>query len=115
LTRLTGQSLFYKDHDSLKQKLLSIAEEEGAQAAVYSLRTLASDQHLSIAATRTDPNTGKLHTEHYEVHGPVSIIITTTSPEAFDEETRSRFVPLTLDESEAQTAAILERQRRWCQ
>jgi DNA primase catalytic core len=112
VTRLTGQSLFYKDPDSLKQKLLSIAEEEGAQAAVYSLRTLASDQHLAIAATRTDPQTGKLHTEHYEVHGPVSIIITTTSPEAFDEETRSRFVPLTLDESEAQTVAILERQRR---
>jgi DNA primase len=112
VTRLTGQALFYKDSDSLKQKLLSIAEEEGAQAAVYSLRTLASDQHLAIAATRTDPQTGKLHTEHYEVHGPVSIIITTTSPEAFDEETRSRFVPLTLDESEAQTKAILERQRR---
>jgi DNA primase catalytic core len=112
VTRLTGQALFYKDPDSLKQKLLSIAEEEGAQAAVYSLRTLASDQRLSIAATRTDPATGKLHTEHYEVHGPVSIIITTTSPEAFDEETRSRFVPLTLDESEAQTKAILERQRR---
>lgn len=112
VTRLTGQALFYKDPDSLKQKLLSIAEEEGAQAAVYSLRTLASDQRLSIAATRTDPNTGKLHTEHYEVNGPVSIIITTTSPEAFDEETRSRFAPLTLDESEAQTKAILERQRR---
>jgi DNA primase catalytic core len=112
VTRLTGQALFYKDPDSLKQKLLAIAEEEGAQQAVYSLRTLASDQHLSIAATRTDPQTGKLHTEHYEVYGPVSIIITTTSPEAFDEETRSRFVPLTLDESEAQTVAILERQRR---
>jgi DNA primase len=112
VTRLTGQALFYKDPDSLKQKLLSIAEEEGAAQAVYSLRTLASDQHLSIAATRTDPGTGKLHTEHYEVNGPVSIIITTTSPEAFDEETRSRFVPLTLDESQAQTKAILERQRR---
>jgi hypothetical protein len=112
VTRLTGQALFYKDPDSLKQKLLSIAEEEGAQAAVYSLRTLASDQRLSIAATRTDPNTGKLHTEHYEVQGPVSIIITTTSPEAFDEETRSRFAPLTLDESEQQTRTILERQRR---
>jgi hypothetical protein len=112
VTRLTGQALFYKDPDSLKQKLLAIAEEEGAAQAVYSLRTLASDQQLSIAATRTDPQTGKLHTEHYEVHGPVSIIITTTSPEAFDEETRSRFVPLTLDESEAQTKAILARQRR---
>jgi hypothetical protein len=111
VTRLTGQALFYKDPDSLTHKLLAIAEDEGAAQAVYSLRTLASDQQLSIAATRTDPQTGKLHTEHYEVHGPVSILITTTSPEAFDEETRSRFVPLTLDESLAQTQTILARQR----
>ena len=76
------------------------------------MRTLASDQRLSIAATRTDPQSGKLHTEHYEVYGPVVIVLTTTSPEAFDEETRSRFVQLTMDESVAQTRAILERQRR---
>jgi DNA primase len=112
VTRLTGQALFYKEPDSLVNKLLSVAEEEGAAQAAYSLRTLASDQHLAIAATRTDPATGKLHTEHYEVHGPVSIIITTTSPEAFDEETRSRFVQLAMDESAQQTEAILERQRR---
>ncbi|MFN2529837.1 MAG: hypothetical protein ABR555_00925 [Pyrinomonadaceae bacterium] len=112
VTRLTGQALFYKDPDSLKHKVLAIAEDEGAFGAVYSLRTLASDQRLSIAATRTDPQTGRLHTEHYEVHGPVVIIVTTTSPEAFDEETRNRFVQLTMDESVAQTRAILERQRR---
>ena len=112
VTRLTGQALFYKDPYSLQRKMLAIAEEEGAQQAVYSLRTLASDQQLSIAATRTDPQTGKLHTEHYEVYGPVVIVITTTSPEAFDEETRSRFVLLTMDESREQTRAILERQRR---
>jgi DNA primase catalytic core len=111
VTRLTGQALFYKDPYSLQQKVLAIAEDEGALQAVYSLRTLASDQHLSIAATRTDPNTGKLHTEHYEVYGPVVIVLTTTSPEAFDEETRSRFVQLTMDESREQTKAILERQR----
>jgi DNA primase len=111
VTRLTGQALFYKDPDSLKGKVLAIAEEEGAAQAVYSLRTLASDQWLSIAATRTDPQTGKLHTEHYEIHGPVAIIITTTSPEAFDEETRSRFVLVTMNESVEQTRAILVRQR----
>ena len=52
VTRLTGQALFYKDPYSLQRKMLAIAEEEGAQQAVYSLRTLASDQQLSIAATR---------------------------------------------------------------
>jgi len=112
VTRLTGQALFYKDPYSLQRKVLLIAEDEGAAQAVYSLRTLASDQRLSIAATRTDPQSGKLHTEHYEVYGPVVIVLTTTSPEPFDEETRSRFVQLTMDESAAQTKAILERQRR---
>jgi DNA primase len=111
VTRLTGQALFYKDPYSLQRKMLVIAEDEGAQQAVYSLRTLASDQRLSIAATRTDPNTGKLQTEHYEVFGPVVIVITTTSAEAFDEETRSRFVQLSMNESIEQTKAILERQR----
>ena len=111
VTRLTGQALFYKDPYSLQRKMLVIAEDEGAQAAVYSLRTLASDQRLSIAATRTDPATGKLSTEHYEVFGPVVIVITTTSAEAFDEETRSRFVQLSMNESIEQTKAILERQR----
>lgn len=111
VTRLTGQALFYKDPYSLQRKMLVIAEDEGAQQAVYSLRTLASDQRLSIAATRTDPNTGKLQTEHYEVFGPVVIVITTTSAEAFDEETRSRFVQLSMNESVEQTRMILERQR----
>ena len=111
VTRLTGQALFYKDPYSLQRKMLVIAEDEGAMAAVYSLRTLASDQRLSIAATRTDPATGKLSTEHYEVFGPVVIVITTTSAEAFDEETRSRFVQLSMNESIEQTRAILATQR----
>ncbi|MBL0240378.1 MAG: DNA primase [Chloracidobacterium sp.] len=111
VTRLTGQALFYKDPYSLQRKMLVIAEDEGAMQAVYSLRTLASDQRLSIAATRTDPATGKLSTEHYEVFGPVVIVITTTSAEAFDEETRSRFVQLSMNESIEQTRIILSQQR----
>jgi DNA primase len=111
VTRLTGQALFYKDPYSLQRKVLAIAEVEGAQAAFYSLRTLISDQHLSIAATRTDPQTGKLHTEHYELYGPVPVITTTTAADAFDEETRNRFVQLTMDESREQTRAILAEQR----
>lgn len=111
VTRLTGQALFYKDPNSLKNKVLAIAEEEGASQAIYSLRTLASDQRLSVAVTQTSPQTGELQTKHYNIFGPVSILTTTTSAEAFDEETRSRFVLLTMDESQQQTKAILEQQR----
>ncbi len=110
-TRLTGQALFYKDEDSLAHKVLAIEEEQGASEAAYSIRTLQSAQALTIAATRTDPATGKLRTEEYRVRGPVAIVLSTTSPEAFDFETRNRFVQIGIDESHEQTRRILARQR----
>lgn len=107
-TRLTGQALFYKEQDGLKHKVLAIEEEEGMAQALYSIRTLASSQRLCVAATRSDPKTGKLKTEEYTVEGPVFIIIATTNPDALDAETRSRFIILTIDESSEQTRRIME-------
>lgn len=110
-TRITGQALFYQEEDALKHKVLAIDEEGGASEAIYSLRILQSSRTLSVSATRTDPQTGKHRAEHYEVHGPTSIFLTTAHPEALDYETRNRFVVLTADESAEQTRRILERQR----
>lgn len=110
-TRITGQSLFYKQSSELKYKVLAIAEEKGAEDAIYSIRTLQSDQHLTVAVTITDPKTGQKKTEEYLVEGPVVILLTTTNPEALDFETRNRFVILTIDESREQTRRILRRQR----
>ncbi len=110
-TRLTGQALFYKEEDALVHKVLAVDEEEGAEAAAYSIRNLQSAQVLSVAATRTDPQTGKLKTDEYHVKGPVFIMFTTTSPEALDYETRNRFVQVGIDESTEQTRRILRRQR----
>jgi len=110
-TRITGQSLFYKSYDALKFKVLAIAEEKGAEDAIYSVKTLQSDQYLTVAATITDPKTGHKRTEEYKVEGPTVIIITTTSPESLDFETRNRFVILTIDESREQTRRILKKQR----
>ncbi len=111
-TRLTGQSLFYRDANSLKNKLLAIEEEEGMQDAMYSIRTLQSSQKLSIASTRTDAKTGKMSVDEYTVYGPVVVMISTTNPEALDPETRQRFLILTIDESEEQTKSILNAQRQ---
>jgi hypothetical protein len=111
-TRLTGQALFYKEEDSLAHKVLAVDEERGAEEAAYSIRNLQSAQVLSIAATRTDPQTGKLRTEEYRVRGPVFIMFTTTSPEAMDYETRNRFVQAGVDESAEQTRRILMKQRQ---
>jgi len=110
-TRITGQALFYQDENALVHKLLAIDEEEGAAEAAYSLRNLQSGGSLSVSSTRTDPQTGKQKAEAYKVNGPTSIFLTTAHPEALDYETRNRFVILTVDESQAQTRRILERQR----
>jgi len=110
-TRLTGQSLFYRDPNALKNKVLAIEEEEGMQDAMYSIKTLISSQKLSIAATRTDAKTGKFSVEEYSVSGPVVVMVSTTNPDALDDETKQRFLVLTIDETPEQTKNILQAQR----
>jgi DNA primase len=110
-TRLTGQSLFYRDSNALKNKVLAIEEEEGMQEAMYSIKTLISSQKLSIAATRTDAKTGKFSVDEYTVYGPVVFMVSTTNPDALDDETRQRFLLLTINETQEQTEQILQAQR----
>ena len=109
-TRMTGQSLFYREQNALKNKVLAIEEEEGMQDAMYSIKTLISSQKLSIAATRTDAKTGKFSVDEYTVHGPVVVIVSSTNPDALDDETKQRFLILTIDESPEQTRSILSAQ-----
>ena len=109
-TRLTGQSLFYRDQNALKNKVLAIEEEDGMKEAMYSIKTLISSQRLSIAATRTDAKTGRFSVDEYSVTGPVVVIVSTTNPDALDDETKQRFLVLTIDESPEQTKDILQAQ-----
>jgi len=111
-TRMTGQSLFYRDQNALKNKVLAIEEEDGMRDAMYSVKTLISSQKLSIAATRTDARTGKFSVDEYTVSGPVVVIVSTTNPDALDDETKQRFLLLTIDESPEHTRAILQAQFR---
>lgn len=110
-TRISGQVLFYKDEDALKNKLLAVDEEDGASQAAYALRSLLSSGYLSCSVTRTDPQTGRQLADDRRVNGPTAVFMTTAHPEAFDYETRNRYVLLTVDESREQTKRILELQR----
>jgi len=109
-TRMTGQSLFYREQNALKNKILAIEEEDGMKDAMYSIKTLISSQKLSIAATRTDAKSGKFSVEEYTVYGPVVVMVSTTNPDALDDETKQRFLVLTIDESPEQTKQILQAQ-----
>ncbi|MBI2931407.1 MAG: hypothetical protein HYY16_07125 [Planctomycetes bacterium] len=101
LTRLTGQALFYQKHQSLRQKLLVVEEESGVSEAEYPLRILQSAKRLAVATSRGS----------HEVEGPVAVIVTSTSTELTD-ETKSRFLVTSVDESRQQSRAILEAQRK---
>lgn len=110
-TRITDQALFYKDEDSLVNKILAIEEEVGMGGAAYSIRNIQSSKKITVAATGKDAATGKMRTEEYTVKGPVAVMITTTAAE-LEGETASRFLFLTIDESAQMTEAIHRMQRQ---
>lgn len=107
---LSGQSLFYMGQTDLKNKVLALAEDEGAQRAAYVLKLLQSEGVLTIASTGKDPTSGRLVTHEYRVEGPVMIFLTTTAID-LDEELLNRCLILTVDEDRAQTRAIHRKQR----
>lgn len=111
LTSLSGKALFYKDQASLKHKVLSIEEGDGAGEAMYAVRNLISAGVLVSETTIKDLNTGRLTTMENRVEGPTSVFFTTTNPST-DPETMSRFFVTGIDESKEQTRKILTFQRK---
>ncbi|MFC1617466.1 CHC2 zinc finger domain-containing protein [Candidatus Margulisiibacteriota bacterium] len=109
-TRLTQQSLYYLGEDSLKHRFLSIEEEEGSSEASYSLKVLLSAKSLNVVSTSQDPATGKRKADEYVTHGPVAVMVSTTSPE-LEAELASRTLIISIDESKNQTSLIHQSQR----
>ena len=108
---MTGQSLFYMGEQDLKNKVLAIAEEEGAANTSYALKLLQSEGEVSIASTGKNATTGNLETQEYRVEGPVMLFSTTTAID-IDEELMNRCLVLSVDESREQTQAIHAQQRK---
>jgi hypothetical protein len=94
----------------LKHKVLALEEHAGAEEADYAIRNLISAKKLVKEATIKDPMTGRLITMRNVVEGPCAVFKTTTKADT-DTETKSRFIITSIDESLAQTKAILEAQR----
>ena len=70
-TRLTDQSLFYKDRYNLAHKILAIEEFDGMNGAIYSIRAIQSSKKITIAYTGKDAMTGAMKTAENTVEGPV--------------------------------------------
>jgi DNA primase catalytic core len=108
---MTGQSLFYMSRHRLQHKILSIAEVEGSQYAIYSIKILQSEGRLSIAAPNKDPDSGQMETQDHIVEGPVAVMSTNASLEV-DDEYMNRNLLLSINESQAQTRLIHDIQRK---
>jgi hypothetical protein len=94
----------------LSHKILSVAEEQGVAEAAYALKLLQSDARLSIACVGKDSGTGRQQTQHYEVEGPVAMLLTTTAEQP-DAELANRCIRVSVCEHSQQTAAIHDLQR----
>jgi len=110
-TALTPQALFHMPENALRNKVLFIAEDVGAEGASYSLKNIQSDGKLIIACTTKDEATGQMVTKTKIVHGPVAVFLTSTN-RSIDDELLNRLLVLTIDESPEQTRRIHEAQRR---
>ncbi len=109
-TRLTDQVLFYKQGNSLAHKILAIEELDGMSGAIYSIRSIQTSKKITIAYTGKDKVTGELTACENTVEGPIMVFITTTQVE-IDGETASRFLFISIDETEEMTERVLSKQR----
>jgi hypothetical protein len=110
LSSMTSQALYYLGSRGLANKVLSVAEEQGASRASYALKLLLSEGRLTIASTGKDRASGRLVTRSYETPGPLALLMTTTAT-TIDPELENRLVVLGVNEDSIQTEAIIMAQR----
>ena len=108
---LSAQALYYFGKDDLKHAFVVIGEKAGSDGADYPLRELISRKSITKAIPMKDPSTGQIKTESITVDGPIALVETTTSANVNPENLNRCFV-LSIDESEEQTKAIHEWQRK---
>ena len=109
-SRVTAQALAYAEKTAYKHKLLVMEERVGGESADYYIRVMQSGHMIRQAVTIKDPATGKMKLQEVEVEGPIAYIETTTAS-VLNAENTSRCFEVYLDESEAQTDRIHQRQR----
>jgi predicted transcriptional regulator len=107
LTDATPQSFYYLNEDALAHKTVIIFEIHGSQKADYAIRSLQSEGKLKIQSTIKNEETGQFEAQEKIVNGPTGFISTTTKPNIHPENETRNFT-IYPDETEKQTARILE-------
>ncbi len=108
-TRLSPKSLSHYGRYDLVAKLFVIDEFVGMEdESAFQIRALLSKGSMVTAYASVDPQTGKVSTLEREVCGPISLFTSTTHEELIDDETRTRFLILPVDESREQTQRVMK-------
>jgi hypothetical protein len=108
-TRLSPKSLSHYGRYDLAHKAFYLDELVGSEDEGSSqLRAMLSRGYMTTAYASVDPQTGKVATLEREVHGPIALFTSTTHEELIDDETRSRFLILPVDESQEQTERVMK-------
>lgn len=111
LTRVTEHSLYNHDENFLRHRLLGLEDLDGLkEEALYALRELQSRGSLT-SSTSVRGDDGRIRAAMRTVRGPVASLATTTHGEIY-EDNMSRCFLVAVDESEEQTARVLEYQNR---
>lgn len=101
LTGMSKQALIYSDK-SFSHKAILICEKEGMDKALYNIRALQSEGKLVFETVQ------QLRTERIEKEGPVSFIVTTTSP-VIHIENETRNFSIYMDETDEQTKHVKDK------
>ncbi|MBL8992214.1 MAG: hypothetical protein JNM63_02665, partial [Spirochaetia bacterium] len=106
-TRLSPKSLSHFGRHDLVHRALFLDEFVGNEDESSSqLRALLSRGSITTGISTVDTATGKVLTVTKDVLGPIALFSSTTNENKIDDETRSRFVILPIDESEDQTKRV---------
>ncbi|MBL8992717.1 MAG: hypothetical protein JNM63_05210 [Spirochaetia bacterium] len=107
-TRLSPRSLSHFGKYDLQNKALFLDEFVGSEDESSSqLRSLLSRGHITTGYSTMDSMTGKVQTINKDVFGPIALLSSATNENRIDDETRSRFMILPVDESQEQTARVM--------
>jgi hypothetical protein len=108
VTRMSAKALQYMPQ-SLRHKIVAIAEVMGAEEADYSIRTFQSEKVIKILVVEKNTD-GRLETVDHVVEGP-AVFFQTTTKTHLHPENETREFDLFVDESVDQTQRIFSAQR----
>jgi len=92
---------------SLAHKILFLQEQQGSEAANYSIRTTLSEGEISISSPVKDEATGEFVTQGKSVDARGLVYVETTTLDWVHAENQTRLFDLYMDESQTQTEKIL--------